>query len=269
MSSASKALELLSHFNTTRPEIGLSDMCRLAGRDKATTYRHLQVLEAAGFVEQNLKTRHYRLGPTLLQLGRMREATVPREAGARASVNQLADQTGETAHVSVLSGVTLFALMSCESPKHSTRAVIDIATFPLHATASGFCALAFGPPDLFEAACETLDPFTEKTPTTPEALRAIIDDIRATGFGLSDGRFEAEINSLSAPLFDQTGGFCGAVSVASVAARYNGDLEATIKTELIRASRTITKNWGGTVPAEIERAWSSATATQQRSDITS
>ena len=58
MSSASKALELLSHFNTTRPEIGLSDMCRLAGRDKATTYRHLQVLEAAGFVEEHVLVLH-------------------------------------------------------------------------------------------------------------------------------------------------------------------------------------------------------------------
>lgn len=269
MSSTSKALELLSLFSKARPEIGLSEMCKLAKRDKATTYRHLQVLEAAGFVEKNSATRHYRLGPTLLQLGRMREATVPREAGARGAANTLADKTGETAHVSVLSGTTLFPLMSCESPKHSTRAIIDVTTFPLHATASGFCALAFGPPELFDAACENLDRYTDKTPSTPDTLRTIVDDAREIGFGRSDGRFESEIHSLSAPIFDQTGEFCGAVSVASVASRSTPELEQIIKTELVTASRNITKSWGGDIPVAIEHAWSSAMASQQRSETTS
>lgn len=260
MSSASKALELLSIFSIARPEIGLSEMCKLAKRDKATTYRHLQVLEAAGFVEQNSATRRYRLGPTVLQLGRMREATVPREAGAQAVANALADKTGETAHVSVLSGTTLFALLSCESPKHSTRAIIDISTFPLHATASGFCAVAFGPDELFDAACDTLERYTDTTPTTPETLRTIIDDARATGFGRSDGHFEADIQSLSAPIFDQTGELCGAVTVASVASRSTPKLKQIIRTELITASREITKNWGGIIPAAIESAWASSTA---------
>ncbi|MGY3439712.1 MULTISPECIES: IclR family transcriptional regulator [unclassified Marinovum] len=269
MSSASKALQLLSLFSTARPEIGLSEMCKLAKRDKATTYRHLQVLEDAGFVEQNSATRQYRLGPALLQLGRMREATVPRETGARTAVNTLADKTGETAHVSVLSGTTLFALMSCESPKHSTRAIIDVPTFPLHATASGFCTLAFGPPELFDAACENLERYTDKTPTTPAILRTIIDNACETGFGRSDGRFESEIHSLAAPVFDQSGEPCGAVSVASVASRTTPDLERIVKTELITASRDITKSWGGVIPAAIEQAWSSAIASQQGSEPTS
>lgn len=269
MSSASKALDLLSLFSTARPEIGLSQMCKLAKRDKATTYRHLQVLEAAGFVEQNANTKHYRLGPTLLQLGRMREATVPRETGAREATRMLADKTGETAHVSVLSGANLFALLSFESPKHSTRAIIDITTFPLHATASGYCALAFGPDGLFDAACETLNSYTDKTPSTPQALQAIVEDTRHSGFARSDGRFESEIHSLSAPVFDQTGGFCGAVSVASVASRFAPALETLIKSELITASRDISRNWGGVVPAAVEHAWATSMAQQQELETTS
>ncbi|MBZ8117736.1 IclR family transcriptional regulator [Roseovarius sp. LXJ103] len=269
MSSASKALELLSLFSKAQPEIGLSDMGKLAKRDKATTYRHLQILEAAGFVEQNVTTKHYRLGPTLLQLGRMREATVPRKAGAEAPVHTLADKTGETAHVSVLSGTSLFALVSCESPKHSTRAVIDITTFPLHATASGFCALAFGPECLFDTACKNLSPYTDVTPTTPDMLQALIDEARATGFARSEGRFESEIHSLSAPIFDQTGGFSGAVSVASVASRFAPELERIIMTELIMASRDITKSWGGIIPPSVEIAWSNSIASQTEVETTS
>lgn len=255
LSSAAKTLELLAYFSTTRPEIGLSQLCKLAKRDKATTYRHLQALEETGFVEQNPMTKQYRLGPAILQLAQTREATVPRKAGVQAPLFDLANATGETSHVTVLSGTTVYELMSCDSPKHGTRAIIDIQTFPLHATASGLCALAFGPEALMDVALNALQPFTDKTATTSKDLHAIIDAIRTTGFGRADRSFEDEVLGLSAPIFDLTGHFAGAVSVASVAARFTPDLERLIKTQLILAARQISNNWGGTVPARIEAIW--------------
>ena len=255
LSSAAKTLELLAYFSTTRPEIGLSQLCKLAKRDKATTYRHLQALEKTGIIEQNPITKRYRLGPAVLQLAQTREATVPRKAGVQAPLFDLADATGETSHVTVLSGTTVYELMSCDSPKHGTRAIIDIQTFPLHATASGLCALAFGPEALIDVALNELQPFTRTTATTSEDLHTMVEAIRNTGFGRADRSFEDEVQGLSAPIFDQTGHFAGAVSVASVAARFTPDLERIIKTELIITARQISNNWGGTVPTQIEAIW--------------
>ncbi|SNT04202.1 IclR family transcriptional regulator [Antarctobacter heliothermus] len=269
MSSATKTLELLSFFSASRPEIGLSQLCRIAGRDKATTYRHLQALEYAGFVEKNPTTRHYRLGPAVLHLAQVREATVPRKAAVQLSLSQLADATGETAHVSVLSGTVVYSLASCESPRHGTRAVIDITTFPLHATATGICALAFGPADLFDVAAAHLDRFTANTPTTPQAVSNLVDNARTTGFGSSNGNYESEVYSLSAPLFDQTELFVGAVTVASVASRFTPDLERKIKRELAKASREITHNWGGTLPTGVEAAWAETLSPLHAMDTTS
>lgn len=255
MSSAAKTLDLLSHFSTLRPEIGLSQMCRIAGRDKATTYRHLQALEAAGFVEQNPLTKLYRLGPALLQLAQIREATVPRKDSAQVVLQRLAVATGETAHVSVLSGKVLYSLASCESPRHSTRAIIDINSFPLHATASGLCTLAFGPEALFDLAAKGLERFTQTTPTSRATLADLVTQARQSGFGLGAQSYEAEIHGVATPLFDQTGGFAGAVAVACVASRFGPDLHRTITSELARASRDITQAWGGRVPSHIETAW--------------
>ena len=255
LSSATKTLELLAYFSTTRPEIGLSQLCKLAKRDKATTHRHLQALEKTGFVEKNPITKQYRLGPAVLQLAQTREATVPRKAGVQAPLFDLADATGETSHVTVLSGTTVYELMSCDSPKHGTRAIIDIQTFPLHATASGLCALAFGPEALIDVALNELQPFTRTTATTSEDLQAMVEAIRNTGFGRADRSFEDDVQGLSAPIFDQTGHFAGAVSVASVAARFTPDMERIIKTQLVITARQISNNWGGTVPAQIEAIW--------------
>lgn len=266
MSSVAKALNLLAHFSPARPEIGLSMLCRMAKRDKATTYRHLQALEEAGFVEQNPLTKHYRLGPIVLQLSQTREATVPRKAGAETALTVLANATGETSHVSVLSGTTVYPLMSCESPKHSTRAIIDIPSFPLHATASGLCALAFGPSKLMDVAIANLQVFTSNTAHTAADLEQTVHSVRKAGFGRSHRTYEDEIHGLSAPIFDQTGLFAGAVSVATVATRFTPDLERIIQQGLVIASREISHNWGGTLPTNIEAAWAKSLSLSHASE---
>ena len=269
MSSATKTLQLLEYFSPARPEIGLSHLCRLADRDKATTYRHLQSLEKSGFVEQNPMTRHYRLGPALLQLAQTRELTVPRTAGVEAPLRDLADATGETAHASVLSGNVLYKLMAIESPMHSIRVVIDIPTFPLHATASGLCALAFGADDLIDTVRDNLTAFTSNTVIDVSALQTSVERTRITGFGTSHGSYEADVFSLAAPLFGQAGSFAGSISVACVATRFTPDLEHNIKTHLVLASRDISHNWGGTIPAPVEQAWASALMQPKEVDVTS
>lgn len=251
------------------PEIGLSQLCRLAGRDKATTYRYLQSLEKSGLVEQNPVTRDYRLGPALLQLAQMREITVPRKAGVDGPLHELAEATGETSHVSVLSGRTLYKLASVESPRHSIRVIIDIETFPLHATASGLCALAFGPDNLFENAINDMVSFTPKTIDNANDLSSARDAARHFGFGRAEGSLEADVYSLAAPVFDQTGLFAGCVSTASVASRFNREQERHIMKHLIAASRKISRNWGGVPPAHIERAWASSLSQSQELETSS
>ncbi len=255
MSSAAKTFKLLSYFSAARPEIGLSQFCRLANRDKATTYRHLQALEETGFVEKNPVSKRYRLGPIILQLAKTREATVPRKAGVEDPLRELSDSTGETTHASMLSGSTLYVLDQVESPQHSARVVVDIQTLPLHATASGLCALAFGSPDLTIAATQSMAKYTEHTVVTEPELESAIKCTRETGFGVANRSLEDDVYGISAPVFDQTGLLAGAVSVASIASRVTPETEQKIRLYLMNASRKITCNWGGTLPEEIETLW--------------
>ena len=261
MSVISKSLNLLSHFSPSQAEIGLSQFRALSGHDKATTYRYLSALEKAGLVEKNPITKAYRIGPAVLHLAAMREATVPRVATATQSLKKLAEATGETAHVSVLSGYALHSLCACESNKHSTRAVIDMPTLPLHATASGICALAFGPTDLIKAAKRKLTKFTQYTADNNDGLDTSIVEANQTGFGISDRGFEDDIYGVATPLFDGAGQLAGAVAVASVATRISPKIEAEIKKHLAIASREITHNWGGSIPDMLEKCWTQSIKT--------
>lgn len=197
-------------------------------------------------------TKAYRLGPAVLHLAAVREQTTPRKQAVLAS---LADATGETAHASVLTGTTMYLLAACESRMHSTRAIIDLTVFPLHATASGLSALAFGPDHLLDVALSDMHAYTTQTPLSGDELRARIDETRRAGIGRSRKSFQIDIDSMSAPVFDQSGAFAGAVSVAAVATRFDDALERRIIPNLIQASRNLTQSWGGHVPPELEAAW--------------
>ena len=119
--------------------------------------------------------------------------------GTERPLRDLATATGETAHATVLSGTTLYGLAACESPRHATRAIIDLDRFPLHATASGLCALAFGPTGLMDTALSDFTQFTETTAATPDALRAAVAAAHTTGFGRADRSYETEIHRASRP----------------------------------------------------------------------
>lgn len=254
MSTIAKAMELLDYFSLDRPEIGLSDFHRLAGRDKATTFRHLSALESVGLLEQNPATRAYRIGPAALRLAHMREITLPRRAGLRVALPRLAEATGETAHASLLDTSGLTTLAHHESPQHSARVVLHEPRLPLHATASGIAALAFGAADLMTRALATMPAYTETTARSPEDLQAAVDRARAAGIAISDQTFETGVTGFGAPLFDSTG-LAGAVAVAAVSSRVTPGLRKTITTELSRAARDISVNWGGEIPPALTAAW--------------
>lgn len=264
MSTIGKALELLNFFSSERAEIGLVEFQRLTGRDKATTYRHLQALDEAGFLERSPMNRSYRLGPAVLRLAHVRETTVPRRAGVRSVLPALAEATGETAHVSILQGTSLVTLADHGSTRHGARVVLSEAELPLHATASGMAVLAFADDDLRAHASRRLERFT---PTTPDkvALDKALQDAVRNGFGRSDEGYELGVVGIAAPLFDESNSVAGAIAIASVSSRVTPALVALIECELIAAARRISHSWGGCVPASLDTTWDRVLADASKS----
>ena len=255
MSTVTRAIDLLDLFTPQQGELGLSEIRRKTGRDKATCYRHLCALEAAGLVEQNPVTKRYRIGPAVLRWAAIREATVPRRASAEGPLRDLAEATGELAHLSLIDGARLQTLAQFDAGQHSTRIVLEDIHLPFHATASGLAILAFAAPETLAAGTGPLHRYTAHTIDDPAALQARLEQIRATGFGVSNQGYELGVHGIAVPVFEAPDRVAGSVAVASVAARMSDDLERRIKHGLIIAGRQITANWGGTIPASLDRVW--------------
>jgi len=246
MKTVNKALGLLEHFTIVRSEIGLSEMARLSGIDKATVLRLLSALIRHGIVEQYPDTKKYRLGSGLLRLARVREASFPVVSVIQPVLERLASDTGETVHASLASEKFLITVAFAE-PQRPTRVHIDPAEpLPFHATASGIAYLAFADEQTVEAFLDAgeFPAFTERTPTSQAGIRRKISEARRRGFGRSLGGLELDVLGIAAPIFDWTGNAYGAISVASVAARTNSKVERRIAGEVVRAAVEITRAMG-------------------------
>lgn len=256
MGTTSKALSLLELFSRAAPEIGLTDMARRAGLNKATTYRLLTELAEHGFVEQIGANRAYRLGPAFLRLAALREASVPMRDVGRHVLRELSDLTGETAHMSVLQGTTLNAIAYTYASAHGTQVRMeDAEELLLHATSSGLAVLAWSAPDFTaRALAAKLVKRTPETLTNPTEIRARLAPIRQQGFAVSIGGFEADVHSHAVPIFDAESTPIGALAVAAPSARMTDDLAALIQTELLAKGVQLTRLLGGFAPANFPHA---------------
>lgn len=256
MGTITKALEILNLFSLTRSDLGLGEVVRLTGRDKATAHRHLVELAENGFLEQHPVTRAYRLGPAILRLSAVREATYPVRAVLRPVVGALAEEVGELAHASLLDGDMLSSVFYFDPRLHGTQVAFDAAErLPLHATSSGLAVLAFGPEGLLQRMLSApRGSFTDSTPTDPDHLRAMIAEVRRTGTSRMTGAFDAEVTSQGAPVFGPDGHAVGAISVAIPRVRATEDKLDTARSALIAAARAATRSLGGQMSADFPLA---------------
>lgn len=250
MGTVSKALSLLTLFTQHRTLIGLSDITRLSGLNKATAFRLLSELQAGGFVEQAGDARAYRLGPEVLRLAALREAAVPLLSVSRTILKNLCEATGETAHLSAVRGTQLNTLNHCYSPRHATRVMMDDAEIlSFHATASGLAILAFSPPEFVDTILsKPLEKFTENTKIDAQKIRSVLVQIRANGLAESVGGFETDVHSHAAPVFGPDQIPIGALAIAAPKARITKTQQTAIQAELAGAACDLTRQIGGFFP---------------------
>jgi len=244
-----KALVLLMLFTAQRPAIGLSEIACLAGFNKATARRLLLALQRHGLVEQDTRSRNYRLGAGVLRLARVREATFPLGRLVRERLRELAQRTGETAHCSMLTGGRLTTVGVVESPRANCVTLDPTETLPFHATASGIAVLAFLPRDTVDVLLEgPLAAYTDATPVEREAVQTLIAAAHARGVSVTNQTFETEVVGIAAPIFDGLGAACGAVAVATPASRMDDARAATIGAAVRDAAISLTRESGAEPP---------------------
>lgn len=250
MGTTSKALSLLRLFSNSQTDIGLTELSRQSGMNKATVYRLMSDLAEHGFVEQIGPDRLYRIGPGVMRLAVLREATVPLRSIAKEHVRALADEVGETTHVSQVSGDELSTLTYAYSAKHGTRVTMeDAERLPFHATSSGLVVLTYANAALVHSILSK--PLERRTAHTIVDSRQIKDEMKRIsirGYAESISGFEQDVHSVAAPIFAGGDMVCGALAIAAPVGRVNEALRLKMIDAVQNRARMITEIMGGAMP---------------------
>ena len=212
--SAERALALLTTFDESRTEIGVTEMAESLGVHKSTASRLAAALERAGFL--NRAGKRYRLGVELIRLGTLALRSFDVVATMQPAMEKLSRQTGETVNLAVPDGADILNvaelpstyILSCSGGWTGRR------TKP-HAVANGKVLLAYGA----IAVPSQLDRYTEHTITTQGALRDQLAAVRRDGYATATAELEDGLVAVAAPVFDGTGACVAALSVSGPAYR--------------------------------------------------
>lgn len=253
--TVAKALSLLDYFSDSEPEIGLSELARRSGVDKATVHRMLVVMCDHGLLEKRGDARLYRLGAGVLRLARVRETAFPVSSVFQLSLDTLSAEVGETAHASLISGRALATIGVSESNRGSRVSLVAGEILPMHCTASGMAVMAFSKPDLVDRVLsEPLVARTSRSVIDPDVIRAQLQEMRLAGYAEADQTNEDDVYGIAMPVFDADGTPAGAIAVATPAHRMTDDLRHQIISALFREAEKINVGTGGRPPAEFRAA---------------
>lgn len=206
---------------------GVTDLADRATLPKSTVARLLGALEAEGAVEQIQVGGLYRLGAGLIDLAGAAAPGRNLIAAARPHLLELMDATGETSGIAVLEEESVLYLDHVESEEEVQVRSWTGEVAPLNVVPSGLVLLAGQPDDFVDHyLAGPLTRTTGRSVTDPEAIRARLAEVRRLGYAWIYAEFDESINSVAAPVRDESGETLAALHVHGPAFRFPADGQA-------------------------------------------
>jgi DNA-binding IclR family transcriptional regulator len=198
--SFERGLAVITHISE-QGETTVEETAAALGLPLSTTYRYFRQLRDRGFVTE-LRGR-YGPGPQMIALaGRHLTQAHLAEVGVGV-LREVVDAVGETAVLIVRVGSRAMCLRRVEPDKAIKFTFAMNQLLPLHAGAGQRVLLAWAPPAVVRQVLDSdLSHYTDRTPDA-DALLAMLQRTRETGWAVSRGELEPGSVSVAVPVFSR------------------------------------------------------------------
>jgi len=248
--SLATALSLLNYFSTVEPELSLQQLCDRSGLYKSRVHRLCATLVLSGFLIR-MPWATYRLGPKLMTLGKIYEATNSLITLSRPVMKDLAMDTGESVALFGLEGNSCYCLARELGSSRLIFSIQEGHTMELHASAAGRVLMAFGSPALTQdvLSADSLKQFTPETLIDKKKIKARLSAIKERGYDINKGERELEIAAIAAPIFDFENQVRSALAIVGPGQRFSDEKIPDMVALLSRATRKISELMGAPLPS--------------------
>jgi IclR family transcriptional regulator, pca regulon regulatory protein len=208
-----RGLDVITAFGAARPAMTLAEVASATGLARPTARRILLTLAELGYVRT--VERGYTLTPRVLDLGVSYVDALGLWDVARPHLERLVARTGESCSIAQLDGSDIVYVARVAVPKIVSLTVQIGTRFPALPTSLGKVQLAALPPDELERvlAEPTRSGLTPRWRPDREERDAVLREVRARGWALTDEQLAAGIRSVAAPVRNGEGRVIAGVNV--------------------------------------------------------
>ncbi|GAA1935609.1 IclR family transcriptional regulator [Nocardioides marmoribigeumensis] len=225
-------------------ELGVTEIAAELGVHKSTAFRLVATLESHGMVEQHQGRGKYRLGVGLLRLAGATTARLDLVQEARPVCRQLAQDTGETVNLAVLSGSSALYLDQVAGTSALQTHNWVGQHIPLHATSNGKVLLAGLPPARREELVGRLPSYTSATITQRARLREELTAVATQGWAVAVDELEMGLAAVAAPIRSAHGDVVASMSLSGPTFRLTEARIAEVLPALLQAADEVSHRMG-------------------------
>lgn len=252
--SLDRGLRVLAHV-AGGDGLSLSEIAAACALPPATAYRMLTTLQAHGMVEFDEAGQLWSVGVETFRMGAAflrRRKLVDR---ARAVMQRLVEQSGETANLGVAEEDCVVFVSQVETHQ-AIRAFFRPGTrSPFHASGIGKAILSHMDGAEVEALAgrAPLEAYTDNTLTALDALTTDLRRARDLGYAVDDEERYAGMRCVAAATFNEHGEPVGGVSLSGPTVRVSAARMESLGRLVVEGATEITRAIGGVGPGRIVR----------------
>jgi DNA-binding IclR family transcriptional regulator len=223
--SVDNALRLLLMFRE-QPLLRVAEASRKLGVAASTAHRLLAMLQYHGFVVQDPRTKAYRAGAALTDIGLAVVRDMDVRTLARPVMESLARELGETVHLALIDRAEIVFVDSIESTQVVRVGSRIGVRLPAHLTSLGKAMLAHLPEERLKALypSEILPGRTANSTVRRKALLRALGQIAERGYAINDRESEEEVCAIGVAILTAGGSPTAGISVSTPQSRFDDRL---------------------------------------------
>ena len=222
----------------------LAEIVRVSGLTRPTVHRLLTSLAAEGLLDHDAVRRTWHYGPEVFVMGTVAAARYPIEELARPSLVRLAEETGESAFLSIRRGAETVCLLREEGSFPIRSFVLhEGVRFPLGVASAGLAILAYLPETEVDVLLGDGAELTARWggQHSPASIRANLARTRETGYAVNPGLILEGSWGMGAAIFDRSGRPGWALSLTGIEPRFKPERQKVLGQLLLDEASRITQ----------------------------
>jgi len=240
--SVKKAFAILSAISSSKDGMGVSDLAKKLKMAKSTVHGMSSALEELGAVMRDPLTKKYKLGFTLLEIGRSAYSQIDLQTSARPVTEKLMEMTQTSVFLGIQNWGQVTIMDIVESRQGLNITAPLGSTIPLFAGAVGKVFLAALPEEQATTIVKSkgLPRFTDNTIVDIELYFNELRQVRENGYAVDDEEYIPGVRAVASPLTG-LGQLRSAIWAVGFKASLDDKKMQTLTTETQKAAKTISR----------------------------